>query len=666
MEKEEIIERFSEFLTEFYYNELTTALSEMMKSLMIDFSLLDKYDPELADWILDNPHETIPILEEGVEQIDIPGGVQLKIRFRNLPESNYFRIRNLRSEHIGKLICMDGTVKRASEIRPEVSEGIFQCPDCGAEITVIQTERVIKFPTQCECGSKKRFRLTGHRLYDARWISIEEPFEITSGERPSEIMIFLKEDLTSPRLQNKTDPGNRIKVVGVMKETPRGRNKGTSAKQMDLYIDANSVESMEVEWEELDTNEEDEKKILDLAKDPLIYQKLVGSIAPAIWGYDEIKEAIVLQMFGGEPKTLKDGTRMRGMIHILLVGDPSTAKSQLMTLTSSMVPRGKYVSGKGVTYAGLTAAVVRDEEFLGGWVLEAGAIVLANKSLCAIDEFSKVSAEDVVALQEAMSLGQVSIAKASIVATLPAQTAILAGGNPKLGRFDPYIPIREQVNIDDVLLSRFDLRFALRDVPNPERDAQMVEHILKARYFDEDTAIPTIDKELLRKYIAYVRKNCHPTMGEEAAEEIKSFFLDLRNRSSEGPVAITFRQYDSLIRISEAAAKIQLRDVVSKEDAIRAINLMKVSLRQFGFEPETGQIDIDRAEGYVSSAQRSKIRTMLDILEALAAEFGSDVPEEEVIKRAKADGIENPEEIIVRMLREGVLFSPRRGFIQRV
>ena len=380
MEREEIIERFAGFLRGEYYTDLITAFNENKKSILIDFNRLDRFDPELADYLLDNPEEALEAMEESVLQIDMPETQRLRVRFFNLPESRQIRIRNIRAEHIGKLISVDGIVKRASEIRPEVSEAIFSCPECGKEITVIQTERALRAPTACSCGNRKGFKLVNQKLYDARWVAIEEPFEITSGERPSEIMVFLKEDLTTPRMQNKTDPGNRIKVVGIVKQLPR-RVRGTRSRQIEIYIDANSIESVEVEWEELEITPEDEKRIIELSKDPEIYKKLVASIAPSLYGLDEIKEAIVLQLFGGEPHVQKDKSRVRGDIHILLIGDPSTAKSALMKVVSTLIPRGRYVSGKGVTAAGLTATVVRDEEFLGGWVLEAGALVLCNKSL---------------------------------------------------------------------------------------------------------------------------------------------------------------------------------------------------------------------------------------------------------------------------------------------
>lgn len=668
MEREDIIEKFSEFINEFYKNELIKVVSEGKKSISIDFSLLDKFDVELADYLLENPEETIAAAEDAIKQIDTGlGEARLKVRFFNLPESREIRIRNIRAEHIGKMIVVDGLVKRASEIRPEVSETIFQCPECGNRISLIQTERFIRPPIQCDsCNNRKGFRLVEQKLYDARWIVVEEPFEITTGERPSDLMIYLKEDLTSPRMQNRTDPGNRIKVVGILKELPK-RIKGTRSRQMDIYLDANYVESVETEWEELEISPEDELKILELAKDPEIYNKLISSIAPALYGLEEIKEAIALQLFGGEPKVLKDKSRVRGDIHILLVGDPSTAKSALMKVVSGLIPRGRYVSGKGVTGAGLTATVVRDEEFLGGWVLEAGALVLCNRSLIAIDEFEKIEKTDQVALHEAMEGQTISIAKANIVATLPAQTAILGGGNPKLGRFDPYLPIKEQIDIPETILARFDLKFALRDIPNPEIDAKLAEHILKARFFAEEEVKPVIDTELFRKYVAYSRKNCHPKLTKEAAEEIKKFYLELRERSGEeAPIAITPRQYEALIRLAEASAKVQLRNEVNREDAIRAINLMKASLRQFGFEPETGRIDIDRAEGArVTAAQRSKIRIVLDVIEELGKVFGKEIPIDEITKRAKEEGVDNPDEILRKMQQEGMLYSPRVNVVSK-
>jgi len=1036
MEKEKVVEKFLAFLEDFYKDKILVAVTEGKSSIEIDFRDLEKYDIELADYFLENPEEVLTQVESSLSELDpILAEKRFHLRFFNLPEDRNIRIRNLRAEHIGKLLVVDGIVKRASEVRPEVYEITFQCPACGELITVKQDARSLKPPDVCpNCGNKKGFRQASEKFYDTRWIVIEEPFEITSGERPSDLIVYLKEDLVTPKMQYRTDPGNRIKVTGILKQLPR-RVKGSISKQMEIYMDAIYIESVETEWEEIEISEEDEKKIIELAKDPQIYEKLVASIAPAIYGLDDIKLAIALQLFGGEEHIQKDKSRVRGEIHILLIGDPScivgdervvlsngeivrieklgthhlqqinvplylaegykrgiakvfhkyefqpvieiitesgksikgtfnqpllvkenvknefgkqrskvwkrldeikigdevrvinwipckikkyvetgweekevgikkikvpkvldeklaailgylladgyvrkyrvgcvfnyneldllpkfkqmffevfgiepkyyykkekggtnveivfnsvaladtllflkekripdiifrsknsvvasflswlydgdgsvisygrgkngilykskeiellrdiqmlllrfgihariygnnlmirqadsierfskyigfnsekkkkklqellekvknykkrrhrkrwekvvkiiyhppetvydievpihhkfvangivchnTAKSQLMKVASTLIPRARYVSGKGITGVGITATVTRDEELFGGWVLEAGALVLCNKSLLAIDEFEKIDKQDMVALHEAMELGQISIAKANIVATLPARTSILAGGNPKFGRFDPYLPIKEQIEVPETILSRFDLKFALRDVPNPEIDEKILTHIIKARHLETEKVEPPIPADLFRKYVAYARKNCHPKITEEAAEEIKKFFLNLRSKYVEGaPVSITFRQYEALIRLAEASAKVQLREEVTREDALRAIKLMSASLRQLGFEPETGAIDIDRLEGARATAmQRSKIRTVVSIIEELEKVQGKEIPYDDVVKKAKASGIEDIEDILRKMQQEGIIYSPKPGFISRI
>jgi replicative DNA helicase Mcm len=669
MEKEKIVDRLMSFLEDYYKDKILLAITEGKSSIEIDFSELEKYDIEIADYFLENPDEILTAIEDSLEELDpLLAEKRFHLRFFNLPEDRNIRIRNLRAEHIGKLIVVDGIVKRASEVRPEVYEITFQCLSCGELINLKQEARALKSPEICQnCGNKKGFKQVSEKFYDTRWIVIEEPFEITSGERPSDLIVYLKEDLVTPKMQYRTDPGNRIKITGILRQLPR-RVKGSISKQMEIYLDAIHVESVETEWEEIEITEEDEKKIVELAKNPQIYDKIVASIAPTIFGLEDVKLAIALQLFGGEEHIQKDKSRVRGEIHTLLIGDPSTAKSQLMKVASTLMPRARYVSGKGITGVGITASVVRDEELFGGWVLEAGALVLCNKSLLSIDEFEKIDKQDMIALHEAMELGQISIAKANIVATLPARTSILAGGNPKFGRFDPYLPIKEQIEVPETILSRFDLKFALRDVPNPEIDEKVISHLIQARHLEVSSVEPPIPAELFRKYVAYARKNCHPKLTQEAIEEIKKFFLDLRGKYVEGsPISITFRQYEALIRLAEASAKIQLRNEVTKEDAIRAIRLMSSSLRQFGFEPETGAIDIDRVEGAkTTAAQRSKIRTVVSIIEEMEKVQGKEIPFDDIVKKAKASGIEDIEDILRKMQQEGVIYSPRPGFISRI
>lgn len=658
---EELVAKFNGFLEKAYKKELTKASNEG-NPLVIDFKKLDKFDTDLSDLLLKNPERLFEVGQEALDQIELPNPVRLRFK-----EVDLLNIRDLRSRHLGKFISVEGIVRRASEIRPEITETIWECPDCSERTDQPRTSNVILKPFQCKkCGNRQNLRQVDKKMIDTRWITVDEPFELTEGDRPSQLNIVLTEDLVSPQGRTMTDPGNRIRMTGVLREIPKGKYYST---KLDFFLDSNHVELTDVGWRHLELTKEDEKRIKEFAKDTLIYEKLIDSIAPSLYGMKEIKESIILQMFGGVPRTLKDGTHFRGDIHILLIGDPSSGKSQLMKLVPQLIPRGRYVSGKGVTGAGLTATVTKDEQFMGGWVLEAGALVLTNGGLLAIDEFEKMSQDDQVAMHEALEQGSISIAKASIVATLPAQTSVLAGGNPKFSRFDPYLAISKQITIPDTLLTRFDLKFALRDVPDSDMDKRIVDHVLKTREDEFKTSAPAIEPGFMRKYVAYCKKNCNPTLTPEAGKIFRKFYINTRKRAeSGGPIPITLRQFEALIRLSESSARIQLSDIVRKDDAQRAIRLMRFSLRQLGFDTETGQIDIDRAEGAaVTSSDRTRIRTVLDIINDLSEKM-KEIPISEIQKIAKREGIETKDidDIIERLKSEGLLFEPNPGYVQKV
>ncbi|MCK4714638.1 MAG: minichromosome maintenance protein MCM, partial [Candidatus Aenigmarchaeota archaeon] len=408
---------------------------------------------------------------------------------------------------------------------------------------------MIRKPFACNCGNRTGFKKKHSVLVDTRWVTIEEPFELTEGDRPSQVNVVLTDDLVSPDGRRISDPGNRIKVTGMLRETPKGK---IFSSKLDLFVSANHVEATEIGWHRLDVSEEEIEKIKNFAKDPKIYDLLIGSLAPSLYGMKEIKESIILQLFGGVPKHLKDKTHIRGDIHVLLIGDPASGKSQLLKLVPEIVPRGKHSFMCNGIVIHNTATVTKDEQFMGGWVLEAGAMVLANKGMLAIDEFEKMSPEDQVAMHEGLEQGTVSIAKASIVATLPAKTAVLAGGNPKFSRFDPYLPIAKQITITDTLLSRFDLKFAIRDVPDTARDKRIVDHVLRTREDENyEGALPKIDPSFIRKYIAYAREHCEPAFNREAGRILRNFYISTRKKA-EGfsSVPITMRQFEALLRLS--------------------------------------------------------------------------------------------------------------------
>jgi len=631
---------------------------------VVDFSVLDRFDPLLADELLEQPERVLAIFNAAASSV-MNSDERINVRVRNLPESRNIRIRNLRAVHLNRLWTINATIRGASEVKPQIYEAIFECPDCKAKISVQQSTKLVQKPSMCECGRRGDFNLIEKKMFDVRWLKAQEPFEVTSGEQPGEIGATLKEDLTTPRMQKKTDPGSNLTIVGILKEVPK-HIKGKLGTNMDMILEANHVETSQVEFEELDITPEDERQIKELASNPGVYDMLRASIAPGIYGFDDIKDSVVLQLFGGQVHVLPDGSRTRGNIHILVTGDPSVGKTQLLKLVSSVVPRGRYVSGTGASGAGLTATVTKNEA-LGTWMLEAGALILCNKGLIAIDEFDKMNRDDQIAMHEATSVETVSIAKASIVATLPAQTAVLAGANPKLGRFDPYMSIGEQINIPETLLSRFDLKFALRDQPNRIQDEQLAEHIITSRTHPEKIE-PPISMNLFRKYIAYAKHITSMELSDETANMLKNFYVDMRNRyasSEKSAVSITLRQYEALIRLAEASARARLDTVVRIQDGERAIRLMMASLMQLGYDMETQTFDVDRLEGGVTSSKRNKMLRVLKILEDLQKE-SKEVAIDDLKAEAENQGVEDIEEIIEKLDKEGMVIYPRPGFIRKI
>jgi replicative DNA helicase Mcm len=410
---------------------------------------------------------------------------------------------------------------------------------------------------------------------------------------------------------------------------------------------------------------EEEGKILELAKDPWVHRKILRSIAPSIYGYEHIKEAIMYLLFGGAAKHFPDIT-IRGDMNVLLVGDPGTAKSQLLQYVAKIAPRGLYTSGRGTTAAGLTAAVLREKA--GGMTLEAGALVLADKGIAAIDEMDKMRPEDRVAIHEAMEQHTVSIAKGGIVATLNARTAILAAANPSLGRYDPYRTVAENIALPVTILSRFDLIFVLRDVPEKELDTKMTEHILDLHKTGVAPVEPPIATDLFRKYISYA-KNVKPVLTKEALERLKDFYLLMRSASeAEGtPVAITARQLESLVRVAEARARLALRKEVLAEDAETAVAIMKRSLEEVGIDVSSRKFDIDIIMTGKPKSVRDKLSIILGLISSMEKETGM-VEKTRLLERLQVEfdiGGSEAERLIGQMLKEGTLFSPRNGYLKK-
>ncbi|MEM0231950.1 MAG: minichromosome maintenance protein MCM, partial [Candidatus Methanomethyliaceae archaeon] len=402
-------ERFANFLRyfqdnqgRFKYREALAQMASLGKtSLVIDFEDLMIYDSELAKELKEKPNKIITYANFAiadvlrVEHMEYVAKIkEFKARFRKLDE--IVPLRELKASFIGKLIMIEGIITRTSAVKQLLKIAVFQCPVCGREISIEQSSTNIITPNQCDdCGRKGKLKLLQEKSEFIDWQKIrvqERPEELPPGQLPRSIDCVLQGDLVDT-----IRPGDRVYVIGILQP----RQESSRLATFSVEVDVNYIEISEKGMEEVKITPEDEKTIIELSKDPLLYQKIFSSIAPSIYGYEEIKEAIAYQLAGGVPKIMPDGIKVRGDINILLVGDPGTAKSQLLQYVAKIAPRGIYTSGKGATAAGLTATVVRDKE-TNEFFLEAGALVLADNGIACIDEIDKMRSEDRVALHEAM------------------------------------------------------------------------------------------------------------------------------------------------------------------------------------------------------------------------------------------------------------------------
>ncbi|RLG35507.1 AAA family ATPase [Methanosarcinales archaeon] len=695
-----VTERWEDFLKRYCWDELVELANYYpeKRSLLVKFTDMDLYDPNLADMVLESPDVAINAATRALRAIDTPTGVTLdEANFRIIKVPRRLKIRDIRSEDIGKLVSIEGLVTKATEVRPKVVDAVFECPYCHHVFSMGQSGRQFKEPVECDqesggCGRRaQHFKLLIEqcKFANAQKIRLQEsPEELRGGELPQAIDVYLEDDISGT-----VTPGDRVIITGILRSYQRTTRFGKTPF-FDIYLEGNSLEHKEEEFEEIKITEEDEQRIMELKDQPDVYEKLIRSIAPSIYGYEEIKEAMVLQLFAGVPKELPDDTRVRGDIHVLLVGDPGVAKSQLLTYLVKLAPRGLYTGGKSSTSAGLTAAAVKDEFGEGRWTLEAGALVLADKGIAAVDEIDKMRKEDRDALHEAMEQQTVSVAKAGIMARLNSRCGLLAAANPKYGRFDKYTPIAEQINMPPTLLSRFDLIFTMMDRPNEETDTKTAEHIIETHYagellaqlknvskidiaerehFEHAVAAmkPPIESDLLRKYVAWSKRNVFPVMSEGARRRFLEFYIGLRRQGyedEEAPVPVTARQLEALIRLGEARARARLSDEITEEDADRVINIVTYCLKRVFVDPETGRLDTDWVTVGITKTKRDRARSIREIIKDLEREYGEEVPLEEVLDLAEEEGMEREkaEEIIEVMKRDGILFSPSSGIVKFV
>jgi len=655
--------------------------------LEIDFSHLHEYDPKLLALLTERPMEYLPLFEEAIrealekltfdlkdsEREKLPD-FQLLVRSDQVPQ----QLRAVNADHVNKLIKVPGIVISASRIQSKAVNIVCKCTKCSAKKTIACSSGLqgAVLPTQCDqngavilagqgCGPNSYVVMADECSYvDQQNFKLQEaPEMVPTGEMPRNLLLSADRSLV-----DRVAPGTRVSVLGVVSLFNSGKSGGgrggQGVRSMYLKVVGLKVESEGAGRERALFTPDEEQRFVEMANDPLIYAKLCDSIAPSISGdyTNDIKKAIACLLMGGSRKVLPDGMRLRGDINVLLLGDPSTAKSQFLKFVEKVAPVGVYTSGKGSSAAGLTASVTRDAR--GEYYLEGGAMVLADGGVCCIDEFDKMREQDRVAIHEAMEQQTISVAKAGITTVLNSRTSVLAAANPIFGRYDDLKSASENIDLMSTILSRFDLIFIVRDIRDEERDRSIARHVMGVHINAASLSVNGADDRLgqgeaggggrlgaedgadldlatMKKFITYCRARCAPRLSEATATLLSSEYVKIRTemrdrKDDQGDdaqaVPITVRQLEALVRVSESLAKMQLKPEVSAGHVEEAIRLFKVSTgsaasystsTMMEFANEKTKQNVERAETFLKHRlpMHSKVNTNRVLEEGLYQKY---------------------------------------------
>ncbi len=657
-----------------YFERINDMMAANALSLVVDYIDLDSHNPALAEEITHEPDEYLAAFREAVLSVlreihpDYEKEIRDKVRVRIGNYTVQKGLREINADLIDRLISVSGMVVRSSEVKPLGKKIAFKCTNCSTLTEAELKGLVMKKPAKCPACSERELEMDPENslFIDFQMVRLQElPEDLPAGQLPHYVEVTVMGDLV-----DQCRPGDRIILTGIIRIEQEQLAAQAKTSLFRLRMEGNNIEYLGGRAGSKDTryaerimiSAEDEKQIRTISTKPDAYEKLVASFAPHIYGHWEIKESILLLIVGAVTKKMDDGSTRRGDINVLLVGDPGVAKSEMLKFAAKIAPRGLYTSGRGSTAAGLTAAVIRDKS--GIMLLEAGAVVLGDQGLVSIDEFDKLRPEDRAALHEVMEQQTCSVAKGGIVATLNARTSILSAANPIYGKYDPYKNITENVNLPIPLLTRFDLIFIVRDLPEKEKDKLIASHILEIHRESELAAKPAIDIDLFTKYLSYA-KQIEPVLTQEAIDLIRNYYLDMRKVESEGMITVTPRQLEGLVRLATARAKLLLKDKVEADDASRAIYLVEQMLRTAGVDVNTGKMDVGVLYGKPQS-ETSKSKTFMDVFKGLSGTDNNDVEEkalvEELVKSGKFSDENDAKKYFERAKREGLIYERKSGF----
>lgn len=656
-----------------YFDRINHMMASNSTSLIADYIDLDVANPEIAKLITYRPDETLEAFNEAVVSIlreihfDYAEEINEKIKVRIGNYTVQKGLRDINAEVIDKLIGVSGMVVRSSEVKPLAKKIGYRCLNCDA-INEAQLKGLsLRKPTKCINCSEKELEMDPENsiFTDFQLVRLQElPEDLPAGQLPHYVEVTVMDDLV-----DRCRPGDRVLLTGIVRIEHEQIAPQAKTNLFRLRMEGNNIEYLgglagtkdTRTLERMAISGEDEKQIFAIAGKPDAYDKLIASFAPHIYGHEIIKEAILLLIVGSVTKKLDDGSTRRGDINIFLVGDPGTAKSEMLKYAAKIAPRGLYTSGRGTTAAGLTAAVIRDKS--GIMMLEAGAVVLGDQGLVCIDEFDKIKPEDRSSLHEVMEQQTCSVAKGGIVATLNARTSILSAANPMYGKYDVFKNITENVNLPIPLLTRFDLIYVIRDTPEREKDSRIAGHILEIHRDVEHAAQPAIEMDLFRKYLAYA-KQIEPKLTIEVINALRDYYMKMRNVDSEGMITVTPRQLEGLIRLATARARLLLQDNVKIEDAERAIYLVQRMLETAGVDVNTGKVDLGVLHGKPHS-EISKLKLFMEVFNGISGQDKNDVEEKNFINELVKTGKFSEDEArtyIKKAMQNGQIYERRSGF----
>ncbi|KAF1963269.1 MCM-domain-containing protein [Byssothecium circinans] len=604
-----IAREFKSFLTEFvdehgksiYGNRVRTLGEINAESLEVSFDHLAESKATLGFWLANSPTEMLKIFDQVAMEVVLfhyPDyeriHSEIHVRITDIPVN--YTLRQLRQSHLNCLVRVNGVVTRRSGVFPQLKYVKFDCVKCGTTLGPFHQDSNVEVKISfCQnCQSRGPFTVNSERTVYRNYQKLtlqESPGTVPAGRLPRHREVILLWDLI-----DSAKPGEEIEVTGVYRNNyDAALNSKNGFPVFATVIEANYVVKSHDQLAGFRLTEADEAAIRNLAKDPKIVDKIVNSMAPNIYGHTDIKTAIALSLFGGVSKTSSGQHMVRGDINVLLLGDPGTAKSQVLKFVEKTAHRAVFATGQGASAVGLTASVRRDP-MTSEWSLEGGALVLADKGTCLIDEFDKMNDQDRTSIHEAMEQQTISISKAGIVTTLQARCAIVAAANPIGGRYNSTIPFSQNVELTEPILSRFDILCVVRDTVDPSEDERLAKFVVdshsrstahskgNADYdmeVDEDEKEKVkkgaddnekIDPELLRKYILYAREKCKPKLYQIDQDKLARLYADMRRESmATGAYPITVRHLEAIMRMTEAFSKMRLSEFCSSQDIDRAI-----------------------------------------------------------------------------------------------